>query len=126
MTEHHSSRRANRLKRDAGRSQKLRDKLKEQGIPTTHQINRALTEGFFYQVAAKRNAGIPMKEIHIPAQLVLAYALRILTSKSNGTSQFDQDATFEAIKQRLSRECSTPFRIESLRMLPRDDVTDEN
>lgn len=125
MTEHHTSRRAKRLKQDASRSQKLRDKQKGQGIPTTHQINRALTEGFFYHAVAQQKAGIPFKKIHIPAQRVLVYAVRILTSKTNGASQYDLEATIYAIRRRLARERSTPFRLDFLTTLPRDDITDE-
>src|SRR5690554_6927073 len=101
MTEHHSSRRARRLKQDADRSQKLRDKLKDQGVPTTHQINRALAEGFFYYLAAHLNEGTALKDVRVPVQLVLGYALRILTSKTNAASRYDVDATRDALKARI-------------------------
>lgn len=128
MSEHHSSRRAKRLKQDAGRSQKLRDKNKELGVPTTHQINRALVEGLFYQVAAHRRNGTAFQEIRISPFLAFQYARRILSANTNASDSYGEDEVVRALKERLHRECSTSFRLDCLPKVHRkpDNDGDDN
>ena len=124
MSEHHSSRRAKRLKQDAGRSQKLRDKNKEMGTPTTHQINRALVEGFFYQVAAHRKAGTEFEEIRISPFIAFQYARRILSANTNASDSYEEDEVIRVLKERLHRECSTSFRFDWLPEVHREPDND--
>lgn len=125
MTEHHSSRRAKQLKQDAKRSQKLRDENKNAGIPTTHVLNRAVVEGFFYEIARQRKAGTAADDIQILPKRVFRYALRVLSAKTNGTDQYDWEATKLALRNRMNRELSSPFRLDFLPKPRRDDITDE-
>ena len=61
MAEHHSTRHANSLKKDSARQQKRRKELKEIGAPTTHILNRAITEGLLYSIDAARAQGVPAR-----------------------------------------------------------------
>lgn len=124
MSDHPTSRRAKEKRKDADRSQKLRDKCKEDGVPTTHVLNRALVEGFFYEIAEQHEAGKAAADVQISPQKVFRYALRVLSAKTNGTDQYDWKATALVLRKRLNRELSTPFRLDFLRE-PSDEITDE-
>lgn len=126
MSDHPTSRHAKAKRKDADRSQKLRDKCKKAGIPTTHVLNRALVEGFFYEIARQREAGKAAEDIQISPRKVFRYALRILSAKTNGTNQFDWEATKLALRNRMNRELSTPFRLDILRKLHGVPITDGN
>lgn len=117
---HHSTRRADALKKDRERNKKNRDSLKEVGAPTTHVLNRALAEGFLYHLEAGRAAGASVHEVKVSAQDVLVYATAVLTRKTNGTDHYEVEPVRRALLKRIHRKSDSKFRIKPT-WVSRDD-----
>lgn len=120
MSEHHSSRRARALKKDTGRQQKRRDRLKEAGVPTTHVLNRAITEGLFYWLDAERAKGMPVNKAVLSVQDVLVYARQVLSRGTNASDRYDADAVTKALRARVGVQSASKFRIRPTWIVPRD------
>lgn len=118
MSEHHSTRYANTLKKDRERQKKRRDELKGQGAPTTHVLNRALAEGFFYWLDEARARGVPVNEIKLSAQDVMVYAGRVLIRQTNATDHYNHAAVAEAIRRRVRN--NSKFRMKPTWKAQRD------
>lgn len=103
MTEHHSSRRAKRLKKDADRSQKLRDKHKQSRTPTTHTLDRALSYGLMVAAAAQLSKGKPITEISLRLTLVLFEATKRLTAGTHANNRYDRAEVIRALNKRLKK-----------------------
>ncbi|WP_375450604.1 hypothetical protein [uncultured Devosia sp.] len=111
MSEHHSSRRARAMKKDTGRQQKRRDRLKENGTPTTHVLNRAIAEGLFYYLDAERAKGVKIGLATVSVEKVLGYAGEVLTRKTNATDRYNPEAVARQIRARIVRKGVSKFRI---------------
>lgn len=111
MTEHHSSRRAQKKRSDSDRQQTFRDRMKATGTPTTHVLDRALVEGLMYQMDLQRARGVDLKEMQIPVQYVFAYATAILTAQTNASDRYNLDAVIAAIRKRIARLNPRKFRL---------------
>lgn len=111
MSEHHTSRRARALKKDTGRQQKRRDRLKENGTPTTHVLNRAIAEGLFYYLDAERGKGVKIGLATVSVEKVLGYAGEVLTRKTNATDRYNPEAVARQIRARIVRKGVSKFRI---------------
>lgn len=124
MSEHHSSRRARALKKDTGRQQKRRDRLKEAGAPTTHVLNRAIAEGLFYWLDAERAKGVKIGMATVSVEKVLGYAGDVLTRKTNATDRYDAEAVAGQIRARIVRSGVSRFRIPPTWATPASDEED--
>jgi hypothetical protein len=124
VSEHHSSRRAQGLKKGAVRQQKRRDGLKKAGVPTTHVLNRALAEGMFYHLDAERSKGVPVNEAVISVQDVFVYAGKVLSRRTNGTDQYEVRAVVHAIRARVGKLSGKKFRIPPTWTTPSGDEED--
>lgn len=118
---HHTTTRADTLKKDRERKKEDREEMKEAGIPTTHVLNRAIAEGFFYCLDAGRAQGIPVNEIRVSVQDVTSYATNVLTRHTNGTDRYDEDAVVTTIKKRITNKSDSKFRIKPTWVLQDDD-----
>ena len=121
MTEHHSSRRAKALKKDTGRQQKRRDRLKEAGVPTTHVLNRAIAEGLFYYLDAERAKGVKVGLATVSVEKVLGYAGDVLTRGTNATDRYNPEAVARQIRARIVRKGVSKFRIPPTWATPAHD-----
>lgn len=111
MSGYQPSPRVVRKRKDVDRQQVRRDRMKALGMPTTHVLNRAITEGLMYQIDAQRQRGADVKEMKLSVQNVLAYATSILTSGTNGASRYEVDAVAEAIRRRIGQPNGSKFRL---------------
>lgn len=117
MSEFQPSTRVKRKRKDADRQQQRRDTMKVSGTPTTHVLNRAIVEGFMYQLDFARQNGRDMASVRISAQKAFAYATAILTSKTNGASRYELEAVVRAIRKRIGKPDANKFRVTHI---PRD------
>lgn len=124
MSEHHSSRRARALKKDTGRQQKRRDRLKEAGVPTTHVLNRAIAEGLFYYLDAERAKGVKVGLANVSVEKVLGYAGEVLTRGTNATDRYNPEAVARQIRARIVRDGVSKFRIPQTWATPPSDDED--
>lgn len=114
MSEYQPSPRVKRKRKDADRQQKRRDTMKVSGAPTTHVLNRAIVEGFMYQLDFARLNGQDLASIRISAHKALAYATAILTSKTNGASRYDVAEVAKAIRKRIGQPDANKFRVSHI------------
>ncbi|MDC9822971.1 hypothetical protein PRN20_04445 [Devosia sp. ZB163] len=96
---HHSTATARRKERDRTRQQRRRDRLRNENVPQTHAIERAVVEAMSFAIQKSRETGTRHAEVHAFLVMFGKTVEAILVDRQG----YDREASLAALKTALRR-----------------------